>query len=278
MRYVDVETFSEMEEIQVTSIFAMNQLWREGQSFVMKHPRPKSAVVWFCGGSATFSSADGGLIQARKGDILYIPAGAQYESNYFGCESRPTTLLVEFQLTDGKPFAIGGGIRRIEMGAQDGRIPTLLQKIVKEYSLPSKPMLKLQRDLFGLLSLISEAEEYKQIDRRGFRTIKAGIEYLQRDENQKLSIDEIAKECFVTPAYFRRMFKEYTGHSPSEYRTSRRMERAKDFLERADVSVEEVSNLLGYDDPSYFCRVFKKTVGISPQSYQKMQKQFSKEE
>lgn len=272
MRCVDIETLSEMENLQIASVFAMNQLWREGQTFVMKNPRPTSAVVWFCGGSGTYRSADGNVLQVKRGEVIYIPAGAQYECRYYNCEIRPTTLLVEFNLTDGEPFALSGGIRVIDTDTQDGRISTLLQKIVKEYSLPSKPMLKLRRDLFGLLSLICEAEQYKQIDRRGLKTIKAGIEYLQRDENQRLSVDEIAKECFVTPAYFRRLFKEYTGHSPSEYRTLRRMERAKDFLERADVSVEEVSAMLGYDDPAYFCRVFKKTVGISPLSYQKKQK------
>ena len=270
MRYVDIETVSEMENVQINSVFAMNQVWREGQIFSMKNPRPTSAVAWFCGGNGTFHLADKKVINARQGDVIYIPAGSRYETTYYDLKSRPTTLVVEFHLSDGEPFALSGGIRVIETDAQDGRIPTLIQKIVREYSLPKKPVLKLQRDLYGLLSLICEAEQYKHIDRRGLKTIKSGIEYLQRDENQKLSIDEIAKECFVTPAYFRRLFKEYTGLSPTEYRTLRRMERAKDFFDRADISVEEVSNLLGYDDPSYFCRVFKKRTGNTPSEYRRM--------
>jgi two-component system response regulator YesN len=75
--------------------------------------------------------------------------------------------------------------------------------------------------------------------------------------------------CFVTPAYFRRLFREYSGMSPSEYRTFRRIERAKDVMERAELSVEALSELLGYSDPSYFCRVFKKETGMSPSEYQK---------
>ena len=47
------------------------------------------------------------------------------------------------------------------------------------------------------------------------------------------------------------------------------MEKARELLEHTDITVEALSELLGYADPSYFCRVFKKTVGISPSQYKK---------
>ena len=123
--------------------------------------------------------------------------------------------------------------------------------------------------MFGLLSLVCEAEKYRYFDRRSFETVRKGIEYLQKDEKQECSVEEIARMCFITPAYFRRLFKEYTGTSPSAYRIGRKMERAKELMEHSNLSVGELAALLGYDDPSYFCRVFKKEVGVSPSEYQK---------
>ena len=93
---------------------------------------------------------------------------------------------------------------------------------------------------------------------------------LQKDEKQTLSIEEIAKLCFVTPAYFRRIFREYSGMSPTEYRMRMKIERAKDLMERSEYSVAELSELLGYNDPSYFCRVFKKVTGMNPTDYRRL--------
>ena len=269
MRTVKIADLSEMENVNLSKIFAMHQIWREGRRFVMEHPRPTGAFLWFCGCEGCFRTANGDVIHAARNAVIHIPQGARYVLEFFHCSETPSTVLVEFALSDGEPFTLEGGIRAINPGADYVRFCTLLEKLVLAYSLPSKPMLKLKRDVYGLLALACESEKYRHIDKRGFQTVKKGIEYLQKDEKQELSIDEIAKMCFVTPAYFRRLFKAYFGVSPSEYRTGRKIERAKELLEHSDLPVGEVAILLGYSDPSYFHRVFKKEVGMSPSDYQK---------
>ena len=235
----------------------------------MKKPRPTSAVLWFCGCSGCFKTTQGNVTVAAHGAVVYIPEGEQYEVQFSDCTGQPSTVLLEFNLIAETHLVLNGGIRVIGMDFGDGRIAQLLKKIAFEYSVPSKSQLKLKRDTYDILALICEIEKYKHIDRRGFKIIEKGIEHLQKDENQQLSIDEIAGMCFVTPAYFRKLFKAYSGYSPSEYRTRQKMERAKDLMEHADLSVEELSDLLAYNDPAYFCRVFKKIVGVSPSQYQK---------
>jgi len=272
LRYVSILELINKQDVTVSSVFAINQHWKEGHCFAMKKPRPTNALLWFSGCSGRYRLANGEQIEAPKGSIVYIPEGARYELTFYGCSAFPSTVLLEFSLSDGEHFALDGGIRIINTDPGDEQISSLLQKLVLEYSMPTPPALKLQRDVFGILALIGEIEEYKHLKRRGFSTIKKGIEYLNKDKAQELSIDEVAELCFVTPAYFRRLFKEYAGISPAEYRTRRKIERAKTLMEHTDVSVEEVSALLGYSDPSYFCRVFKKTVGITPSQYLKANK------
>ncbi len=273
VRTVEIADFMEMENVNLTKIFAMNQVWREGFQFVMKNPRATSAILWFFSCSGIFRTAEGDVIEAPRGSVVYIPEGARYTLEFLSCNGFPSTVLAEFRLTDGEAFALAGGIRIMEAEADDTRICSLLKKLVFEYSLPSKPMLKLRRDVYGLLALLGESEKYKHIDRRGFQTVKRGIEYLQKDEKQALSIDEIAKMCFVSPAYFRKLFKEYAGVSPSEYRIQRKIEHAKELMEHSALSIGELAHALGYDDPAYFCRVFKKETGISPSEYQKSTKE-----
>ena len=94
----------------------------------------------------------------------------------------------------------------------------LIHKMVGEFSLPSKPYLKLKRDLFGLLSLICEAETQKSIKNTVFKTIEKGIDYLQNDVRQELSIDEIAVAVgFANASYFCKVFKSLTSETPSEF-------------------------------------------------------------
>ena len=269
MKTVGLLELSESKELNISSIFAIEQYWADGQIFIMKNPRKQSALLWFCGSGGRFTTANGDRIEVPCGSLVYIPEGAVYEVVFHGKSADITTVLIEFCLDCGEPAVLFDKITVVESAADDIIVVELIKKIASEYKMPSKPYLKLHRDLFGLLALLSDRENTKSIGRRGFKTIEKGIEYLQKDEKQEMSIDDIAKMCFVTPAYFRRLFHEYSGMSPSEYRTSRRIERARALMEHTDISVEAVADAVGYSDPSYFCRVFKKMTGISPSEYKK---------
>ncbi len=269
MKIIDMIELSECEDIKINSVFAINQRWTSGSVFVMKNPRPQSAFLWFRGASGAFIPRGGEMIEVPRGALVYIPESAQYEVRFFECTEEVSTVLVEFRLFDDESFVLSDGIRIIYDCTEDVRITVLLERLVYEYSLPSKSRLKLKRDIFGLLSYIFDEESKKRIDVKGLKTIEKGIEYLQKDEKQELSIEEIARTCFVTPSYFRRLFREYAGISPQEYRISRKIERAKELIERSDISVDELSKTLGYNDPSYFCRAFKKMTGLTPTEYKK---------
>ena len=269
MQTVEMGTLLEMENLTLSHVFAMNQIQREGRPFLMKDPRPTNAFLWFSGCSGVFHVLDGTTVVAEQGSLAYIPQGAQYELEFSNCGAPPNTVLVEFRLLAPEEFVLSDRIRTVDVGANGARILALMKKMVSEYSLPVRPTLKLLRDMYGLLALVCESEKYRQFDSRSFETVRKGIEYLQKDGKQEYSVEEIARMCFITPAYFRRLFKEYTGISPGAYRIGRKMERAKEIMEHSNLSVGDLAALLGYDDPSYFCRVFKKEVGVSPSEYQK---------
>jgi transcriptional regulator GlxA family with amidase domain len=48
-----------------------------------------------------------------------------------------------------------------------------------------------------------------------------------------------------------------------------RIEDAKRRLERTEVSVEEISWRVGYEDAAFFRRLFKRTTGLAPGAYRK---------
>jgi len=68
---------------------------------------------------------------------------------------------------------------------------------------------------------------------------------------------------------FKRRFVTATGLTPIAYVQRLRIEDAKRRLERTDVSVDEISWRVGYEDAAFFRRLFKRTTGLAPGAYRK---------
>ena len=78
--------------------------------------------------------------------------------------------------------------------------------------------------------------------------------------------------CNVSEAYFRRLFKVYSGMSPVEYRTVSKICRAKQYLEDDELTVSEIADKLKFADTSYFVKQFKRATGKTPNEYRKLTK------
>ena len=53
----------------------------------------------------------------------------------------------------------------------------------------------------------------------------------------------------------------------NEYLTKIRIEKAKEFLVKPDISIKEAGIRSGYTDPNYFSRIFKKQTDMTPSEY-----------
>jgi len=75
--------------------------------------------------------------------------------------------------------------------------------------------------------------------------------------------------CNISSVYFRRLFKEQTGMSPTEYRTHLRLVQGAELLRFGTASVSEISDRLGFVDSAYFAKIFKEKYGVTPLAYRK---------
>ncbi len=265
--------FSKLYELDynLNDLFAVRQVWRENVSFKMMQPRKTSCLLYFCGCSAKYIFDDKEL-WVECGSVIYIPKGAVYETRFFDCdESSISTILIEFNyyLPDSTIFKSSD-----ELCVLIEKSNTLVEKLFNEaadiYSSAVISISKIKSIIYNLLSNITHSERKKSINSRGFNTIAKGISLLENDFKNETSVKEIAKICHVSESTFRRLFKQYTGKSPVEYRMERRIEYAKKLLETGSMTVVEVAIDTGFDDPAYFCRVFKKQTGITAGEYIKM--------
>lgn len=84
-----------------------------------------------------------------------------------------------------------------------------------------------------------------------------------------LDLDTLASTAGYSQHHFVRAFNATYGQTPMRYLTYRRIERAQDLLRAANLTVTEVSELVGYTSLGSFTSRFTSLVGISPTAYQR---------
>ena len=100
--------------------------------------------------------------------------------------------------------------------------------------------------------------------------VKKIVNYLNESYGQKISLDQIAHNMYLSPVYVSKIFKEETGESPINYLIKIRLEKARDILAKEGAgSIKSIANAVGYEDVYHFSKLFKKYYSISPQNYRK---------
>lgn len=94
-------------------------------------------------------------------------------------------------------------------------------------------------------------------------------EWLEQHYQTLITLDELAAKVNLTTRTLLRRFKNATGQTPFAYLQSIRVEAAKKHLETDNVSLETITNAVGYEDLSSFTRLFKSITGLSPSQYRK---------
>ena len=84
-----------------------------------------------------------------------------------------------------------------------------------------------------------------------------------------LDLDQMAAQAGFSKFHFARTFKDAYGETPANYLTRRRVERAKDFLRSANLTVTEVCMLVGFSSLGSFSSRFSELVGMSPSAFQR---------
>lgn len=95
-------------------------------------------------------------------------------------------------------------------------------------------------------------------------------EWLKTSYKEQAIIARLVEMSGLPERTLKRRFKAATGSSIIEYLQNLRIEEAKRALEFGSLSVEAVSQEVGYEDVSFFRRLFKRLTGLTPGEYRRM--------
>lgn len=132
-----------------------------------------------------------------------------------------------------------------------------------------------------LLFLIRDQEqprEVKPVSQYSFESVNRKyvvekiIDYFEDHYEEKISLDQIASNMYLSPFYVSKIFKAETGDTPIHYLIDIRLEKAKELLERdRQISIQEAAAKVGYDDAYHFSKLFKKKFGVSPSAVRRQE-------
>ena len=90
---------------------------------------------------------------------------------------------------------------------------------------------------------------------------------LLREARGNVRIEQAAREAALSPYHFIRLFKATFGATPYQMAIDARLDRAKQLLLAADLSVTEICLEVGFASLGSFSSLFARRVGVSSAAY-----------
>ena len=153
-------------------------------------------------------------------------------------------------------------------------IRSLIELLFAEYNLPSEEKL-LEGELLLLSTLLYRIRQFSpaHFSARKFTSAEKIVlslrSKLEGSFEQKLNLDELAAQHYVSRYYLAHIFKQQTGYSLKEYMMLCRISYTCQELANSLRSVQEIAESAGFHDMSNFLRAFKKMIGVSPSEFRK---------
>lgn len=249
----------------VTILTALKQEWEENDSFsCIDKPKEKNLFLYLYGCSAEYTKKNGEVFIVLPGSIVYAPINAEYSVRFFDVANNGCTYGINFLLFFEGEENIVFADDLMVISADNINYKEHFSNITTDCSMSFAGTSQQKADMYTILAGIIKNE--RQNTKKPLNKILNSTAYLEDYENN-LSIKEIASLMHVSETYFRRMFKNRFGISPSEYRIRRKIEKAKLHLKYDEISITETAQLLGFIDTAYFTKMFKKITGITPSEY-----------
>lgn len=99
--------------------------------------------------------------------------------------------------------------------------------------------------------------------------ISAAKNYVRDNSHNFLTCADVAAHCGLSVKQMERVFRDVTGQRLLDYIHEEKLIAAKMYLEQENLSIQQISDELGFSSLSYFYRFFTKKEGVTPSFYRR---------
>ena len=232
-------------------------------------PKLSHTLLWFKNCSATITDKHGTVIEVSKNQLAYMAKDIEYVVKFHDTSpDEADTIVIHFQMTDKSGEDIAPTVvPTVCLKNVDISLGMAIETLADEFKKNIVCIPEVNSVIYRILSAICQKRR-RATTKNKFSCIRDGIELLEQDSD--MSIADIAGHCGVSESYFRRLFREYSGENPVDFRQRHRIEKAKQMLLSDDMlTVGEIAQELRFSDIYHFSKTFKRFTGTSPTAFVK---------
>lgn len=227
-------------------------------TYTFKNGRKKHGFIYIVSGkmSDSFNNCCVKELIAEKGELLFIPSGSAYTGTYL--EDNTKIKIIQFNIISGALPDYLTKPTKINLINAGELVESCFMPLENHKSY--HPFYHLS-SLYKLLWMIDE--NYNKIPGK-YKKLKAALTELAEYYYENKKISYYADLCNMSEVNFRRLFHEYTGMSPIDYRNDIRLISAKNKLQSGEYNVSETAFECGFTNLSFFIRKYKEKYGYTP--------------
>ena len=272
-----------IEEMDPTFLFT----WKGSRSSTSDHYHchDHGEIAFVLSGTGKYRIEDE-IYTVQEGDLLIFNPGVRHQALVCSGSDTPTTeFFVGFSDLQLPGFPInalplpGGEYILHTTGELHQRLFKICSSMDAEKAVCRQGkyfMLKSYMIQMLLLIIREQCEPMEKPQGYSFESVNRKyvveqmLNYFEDHYSEKISLDQVAENMYLSPFYISKIFKSETGDTPIRHLINIRLEKAKELLEGGyGGSIQEVAAMVGYDDAYHFSKLFKKHFGISPSQARK---------
>ncbi|MBQ9802112.1 MAG: helix-turn-helix transcriptional regulator [Clostridia bacterium] len=206
-------------------------------------------------GHARFSFA-GGTVELAPRELLYIPRGLVYTSEWFGSpDCRFYSLAFSFRhASENARFAL-----------QKLQADTLAPEQIDlaDFAVATAGEWQLLSFFYRVYGIVAPRLTPHPTDTR-LGALYPALRQMEQSPATEVTVPELARLCGMSTSKFYDQFQKALDCTPMTYKNLLRAQHAVDLLTNTDLTVEEIAARLGCSSPSYLRRILAATVGKTP--------------
>lgn len=160
--------------------------------------------------------------------------------------------------------------------AQHGRMRQLIFSMVATNADVTSPTrsLQLRYQLYALLLLMSGFGEETVLfnlepseSSPSEQLVERAIVYINENFRNKVTLESIASELYVSKYHLSRVFNEVANTSITKFINAKRLSEAERLLRDTDLPIRRIAHEVGISSESYFSKLFKNKYYCTPQEF-----------
>ena len=239
----------------------------------------RQIVVFIKNGAAT-AAIDGNTYYLNSNSLLIVRPNAEFVFQERSIDFEAVCMMYSMTI-------FHEATRRIEpvfisylFSQSHWRLPSSLSSLLAHYTslalyLSAQHKHKLHNEMVVSLVRLFFMEMYRQVDTthpvitksetmRAQQLFRKFMEILIKNYTLEHSVQFYANELCISSKYLTQITRRVLNKTPKEVIDSRLFYESVTLLNATELTIQEISNRLGFPNQSYFGRFFKKNSGVSP--------------